>query len=304
MRVGLQITDLSTLGSPAELGKRLAEIARTAEDGGFYSLWMPDHLLNAMHVLGLPLDDPTLEGYSTIAFLAALAERIKVGLQVTCPLFRHPAVLVKTISTIDVLSGGRTYFGIGAGWFEHEAQALGIAFPSKRERFEQLEETVQIAKHMWTGNTRPFMGKYYQLPEPLNQPQPLSQPHPPIMIGGEGERKTLWLVAKYADACNIRIGDMLREPFFTDGFDLLRRKLGALEQHCRDIGRPYDDIEKTVQVWLKLTSSSQEATRVVEHCRQLTDFGIQHIIFNGNVHEFTPLEIMCKQVVPQIANLL
>lgn len=307
MRIGLQVTDLGRLVSPADFGKKLAEIARTADDMGFFSFWVPDHLLNAMSVFGQPIDAPILEGYSTISYLAALTQRIKVGLQVTCPLFRHPAVLVKTVSTIDVLSGGRAYLGIGAGWFEREAKGLGIAFPSRRERFERLEETLQIAKHMWAGNTRPFGGKYYQLSEPINSPQPLSQPHPPILIGGEGEKKTLRLVAKYANACNIRIGSPLEESPASSGetrtkpFDLLRRKLEILGQHCKDVGRSYADIEKTVQAFISLSPNTQDATRVIELCRQLAEAGVQHIIFNiSNVYEITPLEIMGAQVIPKL----
>jgi F420-dependent oxidoreductase-like protein len=304
MRIGIQITGLSKLGTTAEYGNRLASIARTAEEAGFYSLWFPDHLLNAMMVMGFPLTDPVLEGYSTISFLAALTKRMKIGVQVTCPIFRHPALLVKIISTIDVLSGGRTYLGVGAGWFEREASALGITFPTLHERYERLEEILQIAKHMWSGNVSPYKGKYYQLPEPINSPQPLSHPHPPIMIGGEGERKTLLLVAKYADAYNFSLGPITRESLANAGFDLLQRKLKVLEQHCKDIGRSFDSIEKTAQVWLELTQDTKEIPRVIELCHQLAGFGVDHIIFNGNVHETVPLEIMCRKVMPGINKLL
>lgn len=200
------------LGITAGIGAKLAEIARTADENGFYSLWVPDHLLSALSVYGAPIDAPILEGYSTISYLAALTKNIKVGLMVTCNIFRHPALLVKIVSTIDVLSGGRTYLGIGTGWFGREAKGLGINFPPWQERLDRLEETLKIARHMWRGDTAPFEGKYYRLDEPISNPKPLSQPHPPILIGESGEKKILRLVAKYADACNFPIGARSRAP--------------------------------------------------------------------------------------------
>ena len=309
MRIGLQITE-SDWPNTDNLGEKLAEIARTADNAGFYSLWLPDHLQNAMNVFGHPIDAPKLEGYSTISYLAALTKRIKVGLLVTCSFFRHPAVLVKTISTIDVLSGGRAYLGIGAGWFEREAKGLGITFPSIRERFELLEETLQIAKHMWRGDATPYKGKYYQLEEPINSPQPLSQPHPPILIGGGGEKKTLQLVAKYADACNLFIGTPLKElppsfrVIYQNRQDLLRRKLRILEQHCNKVGRQYSDIEKTVQTYFKVAPDAQEPIEIIALCRELAKLGIQHVVFNmPNVHEIEPIEIIGREVIPQVNEL-
>ena len=205
MRIGLQITESDW---PRDTGivEKLREIAKTADEAGLYSLRVPDHFFNAMDVVGDPVDSPKLEGYSTISYMAALTERIELGLLVTCNFFRHPALLVKTVSTIDFLSEGRAFLGIGAGWYEREAKGLGIAYPSLLERFERLEETLQIAKHMWRGDASPYEGEYYRLEEPINSPQPVGQPHPPIMIGGGGERKTLRLVAEYGDACNLHLG--------------------------------------------------------------------------------------------------
>ena len=308
MKIGLQITDFDWKNSPVNIGEKLTEIAKTVDESGFYSLWLADHLLNAMNVFGLPVEAPQLEGYSTISYLSALTRQINVGLLVTCNLFRHPAVLVKIVSTIDVLSGGRSYLGIGAGWFEREAKGLDIAFPSLRERFERLEETLQIANHMWRGDVTPYKGKYYQLTEPINSPQPLSQPHPPILIGGGGEKKTLRFVAKYADACNFFIGSPLKElpaPFrsrYEDRLDFLRRKLAILEQHCNAVGRPYDDIEKTVQTYVKVAPDAQNENEVIDLCRELADLGFQHVIFNmPNVHEIKPLEIVGNEVIPTVA---
>jgi F420-dependent oxidoreductase-like protein len=310
MRVGLPIGKFHWPGSPANIGEKLAEIARTADDMGFYSLWVMDHLFQLGSRYGTfhgPVEAPMLEGYSTISYLAALTRRIKIGLLVTCNSYRDPGLLVKIVSTIDVLSGGRAYLGIGAGWFEREAKGLGIAFPSLRERFERLEETLQIAKQMWAGNVKSFEGKHYQLAEPLNNPQPLSKPHPPILIGGGGEKKTLRLVAKYADACNFVIGTTLKEAgdlieSREKSLEYLRRKLAVLEQHCSDIGQSYNYIEKTVATYIKLAPDAMDTTEVIELCRQLADLGFQHVIFNmPNVHEIKPLEIIGNEVIPTVA---
>ena len=311
MRVGLHIGKFHWPGSPDNIGDKLAEIARTADDMGFHSLWVMDHLfqLGFSWIIHGPVEAPMLEGYSTISYLAALTRRIKLGLLVTCNFFRNPGLLVKVVSTIDVLSGGRVYLGIGAGWFEREAKGLGIAFPSLRERFERLEENLQIAKQMWAGNVKPFEGKHYQLAEPLNSPQPLSKPHPPILIGGGGEKKTLRLVAKYADACNFVMRTTLKDAghLFESrekSLDILRRKLAILRQHCSDVGRPYGDIEKTVVTYIKLAPDAMDTTEVVGICRQLADLGFQHVIFNmPNVHEIKPLETMGNDVIPTVAKL-
>lgn len=310
MKIGLQLTDFSWKGSHANIGEKLTAIAGAADDCGFHSLWLPDHLLNAMSVFGSPIDAPILEGYTTIAYIAALTRRIKVGLLVTCNMFRHPALLVKMVSTLDVLSGGRTYFGIGAGWFERETKGLDIPFPPLRERFERLEETLQIAKHMWQGNRVPFKGKYYQIVEPVNYPQPLSQPHPPILIGGSGEKKTLRLVAQYADACNLFIGTPLKElPLsFQSAFerrsDIISTKLKVLKDHCISFKRPYDNIERTVQTYVKPASDSQTTDEIIRLCRELAGFGIQHVIFNvSNLQETKPIEVIGSDVIPQVEDI-
>ncbi|MFX0197527.1 MAG: LLM class F420-dependent oxidoreductase [Candidatus Hodarchaeota archaeon] len=312
MHVGLHIGKFDWPGSPANLGETLAEIAKNADDMGFYSIWVMDHLFQLGTQFGIvhgPVKAPMLEGYSTIAYMAALTRRIKLGLLVTCNFFRNPGLLVKIVSTIDVLSGGRTYLGIGAGWFEQEAKGLGITFPSLRERFERLEETLQIVKQLWAGNVTPFKGKYHYLTEPIISPQPLSQPHPPILIGGGGEKKTLRFVAKYADAWNAVIGSPspleefgLLKARYKDGLNMVRRKLAILEQHCNDIGRPYDEIEKTIVTYIKLASDAMDSTDVIKICQELANLGFQHIIFNmPNVHEIEPLEIIGQEVIPQVA---
>ena len=312
MRIGLHVGKFDWSGSPNNIGERLAEIARTADDSGFYSLWVMDHLFQLGTRYGIihgPVEDPMLEGYSTISYLAGLTKQIKLGLLVTCCFYRNPGLLVKTVSTIDVLSRGRTYFGIGAGWNERESRGLGYSFPSLRERFERLEETLQIAKHMWSGDTTPFSGKHYSLAEPINSPQPLSRPHPPILIGGGGEKKTLRFVARYGDACNLVMGTtlvdagVLRESR-EEGFNELRHKLQVLRKHCRDLGRPYDDIEKTVATYIRLAPDAMSTDEVVELCRGLAEIGFQHVIFNmPNTHEITPVEVIGEEVIPEVKDL-
>lgn len=277
---------------------------------GFFSLWVPDHLLNAMSVFGQSIDAPMLEGYSTISYWAALTSRIKIGLLVTCNVWRHPSILVKTISTVDILSGGRAYLGIGAGWFEREAKGLGLPFPPLRERFERLEETLQIAKHMWRGDTAPYNGKYYHLQEPINSPQPLSKPHPPILIGGGGEKKTLYLVAKYGNACNFFIGSRLKElpaswgKMYENRIEFLRKKLAILKKHCDEVGRSYDEIEKTVQIYVKPASSAQKSEEIISLCCELANLGISHVIFNmPNAHDIESIRVVGREIIQQVKGI-
>jgi len=294
MRVGLQIPVFKWPGGTAEIAPRLAQIARTAEQAGFYSLWVMDHFFQ-IPSMG-PKEDPMLEAYSTLSYLAAHTEKVRLGALVTAVVYRHPGVLVKTATTLDVLSGGRSYLGIGAAWFEQEAQALGIPFPpQKAERFVRLEEALQIIHRMWSGDRTPYHGRFYQLEEPLNSPPPLSQPHPPLMIGGMGEKKTIPLVARYAAACN-----------FTGAHDLdnLRHKLDVLKAACEAAGRDYNEIERTVLGSVDLRPGGMTAQEMVAWIRELAALGFQHVIVNmPNVHEITPLEIIGREVIPALAGL-
>jgi F420-dependent oxidoreductase-like protein len=240
-------------------------------------------------------DEPMLEGYSALSFLAGVTENVMLGTLVTGVNYRHPGILVKTATTLDVLSGGRAYLGIGAGWFEREARGLGVPFPSTAERFEQLEETLRIAHQMWGREVKPFEGRHYHLAETLNSPQVLSRPHPPIMIGGMGEKKTLRLVAQYADPCNL---------FAFVGADTIRHKLDVLKGHCDDVGRDYAEIERTALGTAKLAPDGMSADDVIGLCRELNDAGVQHLIFNmPNVHELSPLEIFGDKIIPAVAEL-
>jgi F420-dependent oxidoreductase-like protein len=293
MKIGLQVVRFDWPGSPGNTGVKLAEIARTADQAGFASLWVMDHYFQ---IRGLgPVEAPMLEGYSILNFMAAVTQRIRLGTLVSGVIYRQPSFLVKAVSTLDVLSGGRANLGIGAAWNEREAVGLGFPFPLLKERFERLEEALQIAKHMWAGDLRPYKGKYYHLAEPINSPQPLSDPHPPILIGGGGERKTLRLVAQYADACNF---------FARGGDEEVRRKLEVLRRHCDAVGRDYDEIEKTSLGSVHIATGEMDAAGMIAACRELAQAGIQHAIFNlPNVHEIKPIEIIGQEVIPAVADM-
>ena len=299
MKIGLQIPNFTYPEGPKELGSKLAEIARTADDAGFSSIWVMDHFFqigSRDRSMGLgPAEDEMLEGYSTLSYLAGITKKATLGTLVSGVVYRHPGILVKTVTTLDVLSGGRAYLGIGAAWNEREARGLGIPFPSVKERFEQLEETLEIAKQMWSDSNGAYSGKHFQLAETLCNPQPLSKPHPPILIGGSGEKKTLQLVAKYADACNL---------FARMGTEVVHSKLEILKKHCEEVGRDYAEIEKTSLGTVHLAPDKMNARNVIEECQVLAKLGITHVIFNmPNVHEIKPLEIFGREIIPALAGL-
>ena len=290
MRIGLQVPSFSW---PEGIGPKLAEIGRTADEAGFASLWVMDHFFQIGSVGDV--DEPMLEGYSALSYLAGVTERVKLGTLVTGVIYRYPGLLVKTATTLDVLSGGRAYLGIGAGWNERESRGLGVPFPSTRERFERLEEALQIAHQMWSGEVRPYEGEHYRLAEALNSPQALSDPHPPVMIGGMGEKRTLRLVAQYADACNL---------FTYGGSDVIRHKLEVLRGHCEDVGRDYEEIERTALGTAYLAEEGMGAEDVIGLCQEMSEAGIQHLIFNmPNVHEIKPLVTFGKEIIPAVADL-
>lgn len=293
MRIGLQVPSFTWAGQPATIGPKLAEIARAAEEAGFYSLWVMDHFFQIGFV-GKP-DEPMLEGYTALGYLAGVTQRIKLGTLVTGVIYRHPGLLVKTVTTLDVLSGGRAYLGIGAAWNEEESRGLGVPFPALKTRFEMLEEALQITHQMWRDDSAPIVGTHYQLANPLNRPQPLSAPHPPIMIGGGGEQKTLKLVAQYADACNL---------FGQIGGGEIQRKLDVLRGHCEAVGRDYETIERTAISSVTLAPDAMSANDVIAHCRELASAGIQQVIFSfPNVETLAPLETIGREVIPAVADL-
>src|ERR1700729_845667 len=285
MKVGLQIPDFSTPRGPEALARELATVARTADDAGFEYIAVMDHFFQ-IGAVG-PAENEMLEGYTTLGYLAACTSRAALVTLVTGTVYREPGILAKAVTTLDVLSGGRAWLGIGAAWNEEESRGLGLFFPPLAERFERLEEALQICLQMWSGDDLPFDGAHYPLGRTLNSPQALSRPHPPILIGGAGEKKTLRLVARYADACNI--------------FDSpeLAHKLDVLREHCASEGRDYAEIEKTVQTRFDLGEHGENVNQTIEHLHELAELGIQvahgTLIGAGSLH---PLELMAGQVIP------
>jgi alkanesulfonate monooxygenase SsuD/methylene tetrahydromethanopterin reductase-like flavin-dependent oxidoreductase (luciferase family) len=208
-----------------------------------------------------------LETYTTLGFLAARTTRVQFGALVSPVTFREPAVLIKSVTTLDVLSGGRAWLGIGAGYQADEAAAMGLPLPPQAERFDRLEETLRLAAHMWAGDTAPFHGTYYRLDEPVARPLPVRRPHPPILVGGTGERRTLRLVAQYADACNVFD--------IPDGGTTVRRKLDVLARHCADLGRPYDDVSKSISTRL---AADESASGFADRCAAFAELGLDQVI--------------------------
>lgn len=292
MRLDLQIPYFTWPGGPPELGPRLAQIVRLAEDVGCRSIWVMDHYFQIPMMGAAELD--MLEAYTTLGFIAAHTSRAGLGTMVTGVTYRHPGLLIKQVTTLDVLSGGRAWLGLGAAWFEREHIGLGVPFPPRRERFERLEETLQIAHRMWSDDNKgPFQGKHYQLAEMLNSPQAIAKPHPPILIGGNGERKTLRLVARYGDACNL-FGDHAT----------VKHKLEVLRAHCQAEGRNYDEIEKTVLFPINLGRDGARAGQVVERLAAFAEMGIQTSISAlVGVQDLKPLEVLGRDVIPKLAAL-
>jgi F420-dependent oxidoreductase-like protein len=286
MKIGLQIPDFSTPRGPERLGAELATVARTADDAGFEYIAVMDHFFQ-IPAVG-PADREMLEAYTTLGYLAACTSRAALLTVITGTVYRDPGVLAKIVTTLDVLSKGRAWLGIGAAWNEQESRGLGIPFPPVAERFERLEETLQICLQMWHGDESPYHGKHYQLERPLNSPQSLSRPHPPIMIGGGGEKKTLRLVARYADACNVFAG---RDE---------ARKLDVLRQHCEAVGRDYDTIYKTVYYAF---NTSQGAQRIIDDLGTLAGLGFDAAIGGVmNVWDVSPLEFIGSEIIPVVAD--
>jgi F420-dependent oxidoreductase-like protein len=276
MKLGLQVNRFSWPDAPASTGATWRAVARDADQCGLASLWVMDHFFQ-IGVVGPPEMD-MLEGYTALSHAAAVTERIELGTLVTGVTYRHPGILIKTVTTLDVLSGGRAWLGIGAAWNEEEHRGLGVPYPSTRERFRLLEDTLQLAHRMFADDDSPFEGESIRLERPLNRPQPVRRP--PIMIGGGGEKRTLRLVAQYADACNLF--DLGLGP------DGIPRKLDVIREHCDDVGRDYDEISKTCLARLTMDTGAplpdgvtgHSVDQAVERLSRLRDAGIDHVIFS------------------------
>jgi F420-dependent oxidoreductase-like protein len=290
VQIGLQIPDFTKPDGPAHLAADLAAVARTADEAGFEFIALMDHFFQ-IAMVG-PATSEMLEAYTTLGYLAACTSRAKLLTLVTGAVYRQPGILAKIVTTLDVLSGGRAWLGIGAAWNEEESRGLGIPFPPVAERFERLEEVLQICLQMWQGDESPYAGRHYQLERPLNYPKAVSVPHPPILIGGSGERKTLRFVARYAQACNLFPGPDLA------------RKLDVLRAHCDAEGRDYDEITKTCYFIFDVGKKGEKAAEVTDRLGELAGMGFQAAIGAvADVWSITPLEIIGSEVIPAVAAL-
>ena len=289
MKVGLQIPSFTWPGGPEAIAPTLARIVRDADDAGFDSIWVMDHFFQIRSV-GAP-EEPMLEGMTTLGFMAAHSSKVRLGLMVGGVHYRLPGLWVKATTTLDVLTGGRAWLGIGAAWNEVESRGLGFPFPPLGERFEMLEETLRISHEMWAGDRgseADFQGRHFKAMRLMNSPQSISRPRVPIMIGGGGEKKTLRLVAQYADATNV-----------FGGPEAIAHKYAVLREHCEAVGRPYDEIEKSTLTSVDL--DVETPTQIVERFGTLAGAGAQHIIFSvRGVSDTSRLERIAAEVFPQL----
>jgi F420-dependent oxidoreductase-like protein len=298
MRLGLQIPNFTWPGGDAEIGPTLQRVVRTADDVGFDSIWVMDHFFQ-IRWAG-PETDPMLEGLTALGFIAANTTRARLGLMVGGVHYRQAGLWAKATTTLDVLSGGRAWLGIGAAWNESESRALGFPFPPLGERFEMLEDTLRYVLDMWQGERgtgAPFEGHHLHATRLVNSPQALSRPHPTIMVGGGGERKTLRLVAKYADATNV-----------FGGPTALHHKFEVLRAHCEAVGRPFDDIERSTLQHISISRDGGRGSvspgELVELAGELSDVGVQQLILTvDDVDDTSRLELIGREVLPQLAGL-
>jgi len=297
MKTGLQLPSFTWPGGPEAIGPTLARVVRAADDVGFDSIWVMDHFFQIRGV-GRP-EEPMLEGWTALGFMAAHSTRARLGLMVGGVHYRLPGLWVKAATTLDVLSGGRGWLGIGAAWNEQESRGLGFPFPPLGDRFQMLEETLQIAHGMWSGergSEAAFEGQRFSAERLLNSPQSITRPRPPIMIGGGGERKTLRLVAQYADACNV-----------FGGPETISHKYEVLREHCAEVGRNPDEIERSTLQTVQLAvdgGPGESPAQVVDRFGALSDAGAQHVIFSvRDAWDPRVMEILGRDVLPELALL-
>lgn len=292
MKLGLHVSNF-TYGVPVEqLGAKIGEIAAGADQAGFERLSVMDHYFQIPGVG--PAENEMFEAYGVLGYIAAKTTRLKLGVLATGITYRHPGFLAKQITGLDVLSGGRAWLGIGAAWFEREHHGLGIPFPPLKTRFEMLEETIKICEQMWSDNDGPFEGKHFQLAETLCSPKPVQKPRPPILVAGSGEKKTLRLVARYADACNVR------------GMDLesTERLLGILDEHCAKEGRDPKSVERTVVTRFDPGANGERAEQEVERLAGFARIGVQAALGSlVGAHDPRVMEVMATKVIPALDRL-
>ncbi|HYM84248.1 MAG TPA: LLM class F420-dependent oxidoreductase [Candidatus Dormibacteraeota bacterium] len=298
MKVGLQIPSYTWPGGAEAIAPMLGRVVRTADEVGFDSIWVMDHFFQIRSVG--PVTDPMLEGWTTLGWMAANTSRARLGLMVGGIHYRQPGLWLKAATTLDVLSGGRAWLGIGAAWNQQESEGLGFVFPPLAERFELLEDALRFAHAMWQGergSEGPLDGHHVQATRLLNSPQALTRPHPPIMVGGGGERKTLRLVARYADATNV-----------FGGPEGIAHKYRVLREHCEAIGRPYDEIERStlqsVDPAAHGHAGGESAGRIVDRLGELADAGAQHVVVNlRGTADPGRLETLGRDVIPALRGL-
>ena len=294
MHIGLQIPSFKYPGGAAAIRPTLREVVTQAEAAGFHSLWVMDHYYQIKGLFGEAYTDPMLESYTTLGYFAGLTEKAYLGVMVTGVIYRHPSVLLKMVNTLDILSGGRAYLGIGAAWYAEEAAGFGIPYPPTAERFERLEDTLQLAQALWAGDETAFAGQHFAAPAITNNPRPLSSPHPRILIGGMGQQKTLRMVAQYADACNF---------FEGAGLQAMQQSMDTLKGHCDALGRDYAAIEKTSLGTVHL-SGNDTVESVLTRLKKLAAMGFTHAIFNmPDVYQITPLQTFAQEIIPAAAEL-
>jgi F420-dependent oxidoreductase-like protein len=289
MELGIHFANFTLPGGPQALSSTLAKTAKAAEDGGCTMFTLMDHWFQMEQFK--TAHDPMLEGYTSLGFLAGITSKMTLGLMVTGVTYRHPGLLAKIVTTLDVLSEGRAQLGIGAAWYEREHKALGVTFPPVSERFERLEETLQICLQMWSDNEGPFDGKHYQLAETINVPHAIQVPHPAILIGGSGEKKTLALVARYADACNL----------FASTPEAIKHKLDVLEHHCETEGRDPAAIRKTMLV---SGNALDDVDAFITSMAAYAELGIELIEIMPDVEDPAAfVSELCEKTVSRLAQL-
>lgn len=290
MRVSVSVSNFTWSGGVATIAQRLGSLAEFLDTTVVDTLWVADHLLQADPAS--PVDDPMLEAYTTLGFLAAKTSRLRLGTMVTAVTFRAPVLLIKAVTTLDVLSGGRAWFGVGAGYNTDEARALGLYLPEANERFTRLAETLQLARRMWDDDQSAFHGTYVHADHPVARPAPMTSPRPPVLIGGTGLRRTLRLVAEYGDACNL---------YDIPGGDAaVRHQLDVLARHCRDVGRPYDDVERTITTTLL---ADESVDQLVQRCRTMAVNGLQHVVIITRGRPFSERDLTTvAHAAQQLAN--